>query len=233
MHIVALLFLLLPTLSTAKVYKYLDSSGRVVYSDQKTQGGVEVKIKRSRAASAAALIDRQVTADKSKSDVVANSYSVEILVPRPNTTNRLGSVKTVVLVKPIPPRDFDVVLLLDEGQAITKSSAANSIFEFLVPNLTPGQHLLQAQLVNKDRETITLSEIVSIYSQPNNNLTLSDGAPRAATGDSAPVATVSPTNPSSIIDTGFSPIPASILPQPGPQPNPGFGLPTPPPQPSP
>jgi hypothetical protein len=160
MRILLVLFALLPLFVQAEVYRWVDESGNVVYSDQPRQGAQKVELPPVTTYSAGPVQQIVATPTAEGNQV---SYSLQIVKPSSKETIRenSGDVEVEFVLEPrlrISAGD-KIVMRLDDTQNLLKTTVLNN----KVTNVDRGTHSLHAWVIGPNGQTLSNEVSVTFY----------------------------------------------------------------------
>lgn len=140
----------------AEIYKTVDKSGKVTFTDQPAPDAEPVEVKEPNTADPVKISEPQ--APEANKPI---SYTVSITSPKDKQLfpNRLQPFTVSTSVTPQLPKGFRLRLLVD-GKPYSIS-----IDNFQVSDLDPGKHTLQVNLINLEDSTIAHSDSITIYTR--------------------------------------------------------------------
>ncbi len=161
--VILLVFLALPLVTTAAIYRFYDENGNVVFADQPGPGAEEIEkkdiqtIKTNKARPTTKL--KNTDQDKTKF-----SYT-EFRISKPENDATIrdnnGDVNVDITIKPQlrTKLKHKIVLLLD-GKPVSEPGTATA---FALHNIDRGQHTLSAKVIDKEGKTIISVDSVTIH----------------------------------------------------------------------
>ncbi len=159
----------LPMIASAGVYKWVDESGNVNYSDRPVEQAEDVHFPGLLPSGAAADSVTEAAAesqaeppDEEQSGESSGSYSLfQVLEPEENQTFRSdqGEVSISLLLEPTLDAGHEIRLSLD-GNPIEGRFTSTQL---IIRQVTRGTHSLQASIVDRDGATVSSSNSVSFH----------------------------------------------------------------------
>ena len=139
----------------AEVYKTVDKSGKVEFSDRPTPSADKIEIREPNTASPVDVRDKRDTATQS-----TESYTlVSITSPKNDTIIANGLVPFSVSTQVVPPLRRGHQLQLSINGAVHSTSQGS----FNIASIARGQHSLQVAVIDKDNNVLKQSEPVKLF----------------------------------------------------------------------
>jgi hypothetical protein len=156
-----LLLCLLPLWVVAGIYKWVDDSGQVHYSDQPEHGAKEIELPKATIYSPPPLpgpVDRE---RGGKTKVVLRYKRIEIVTPAADATIRSdpGQVGVSVELEPKLQKGHKVVVYLDGKQTGTPQASPLLMLE----NVDRGTHTLQAAITDSEGRELGRTGTVTFH----------------------------------------------------------------------
>lgn len=145
----------------AAVYRIVDESGRVTYTDKPPAGHKGEKVDLPAINTQPGIV--VPAADNDDEAAVIRYRRIEILQPGDGSTIPSAQLELIVQVgiEPALQAGHLISVLLD-GEPVTRPTAATSL---RLDNLERGMHRLEAKVVNQQGQRVASSEPVTIYVQ--------------------------------------------------------------------
>ena len=144
---------------SANIYKHIDESGNVSYSDKPVQGAEEFKVRRPRSTEPEGGEEESSGSDLEEGELKKspNYKSLEILTPRQGKVvdSKANSVQVILLPTPSLGKHDQLVINVD-GRDISKGRDVN----LSVQNLPVGDHTVTSRIQNSEGKTIIESASV-------------------------------------------------------------------------
>jgi len=158
----ALLLLLLSTVSQAALYKSIDADGNVTYSDRPNLKTDKPLILPSENVIQSIPSPTQKTTAKTPTATSNNYKTLEILTPDNESSLRSnnGNVTLTLQLEPALQAQHQLRILLD-GNEVKLSSA----LQITLNNIPRGQHSLSVQVIDDNNRTLIQSPSHTIYLQ--------------------------------------------------------------------
>ncbi len=162
---IGLLVLLINLPVEAQIYRWVDSSGQVHFSDQPRKGAEKVDLPPVQTYSPPETKDNNNEAKKEDSDKedesTSASYSIKIVQPVAESTlrNNQGLVPVVVELDP-QLRETDEIQLVYDGKPMGKPQNTPT---FTLTNVYRGSHTVAVQVLSEDGTVINESEPVTFF----------------------------------------------------------------------
>lgn len=161
MRILLLFVSLVPVITGAGIYKYVNPDGGVEYSDQPREGAAKVEVAPLQTYTPPPLPKiKRLPEGKPQPGI---SYQISIASPQPGATVRENTGKVKVKLRVKPPLEVAskyVPQLLLDGQPVAKTSAG---LHYTLANVDRGTHTLQARLLDPSGTPVAHSETVTFY----------------------------------------------------------------------
>jgi hypothetical protein len=210
--VLLLTFLVAPTTAlAAKVYKWTDPQGNVIYSDSPRPGAIEIEVPTEPAGIVPVPPEKLPPPTASSAD-----YGALIIVSPANNAvlnDPEGNVAVSLVLEPaLKTTRGDSIRLRLDGRQLSASYTDN---EISIPNVERGEHLLQADVVNGAGKVLITSAPVTFVQERPSQLAPA-GTP---TGDQPP--TYEPVYPPQPYPPTYKPVypPQPYTPQGQPKPN--------------
>ena len=178
------ILLLLPGMALAEIYRWVDSEGRVHFSDQPVKGATKVKLKGLTTYKAPKY--RKITPARSgKKTSLADTYKVRIVKPghKETVNDNDGNIEVEVSVEPrlMVRRGHKLVLNIDGRPIVTTTN------RYKLTNIDRGTHVIAAQAFDSlgrplsgiSRVTVYLRRYSRLYNQAPPQGSLIKRAPQA------------------------------------------------------
>ncbi len=145
--------------SYAEVYRWVDSAGKISYSDKPQPGAEEIEIDVAPSISdTKAISDAEPPEEDEKSEKI--NYKIKILTPENDESLRdnAGNVSIMLKVTPkLDPEKGDMFLVYLDGVA---SLDKQSGLFFTMQNIDRGTHNLRVELVSPDEQVLASTSSV-------------------------------------------------------------------------
>lgn len=160
-RLLTILFVILASaasLQAAEVYKNVDESGKVEYSDQAEPGAEAVTIEQTNTVKATPV---PAFRPKEHEPSATPGFSIAITSPADQQMfpNRLAAITVTTVVKPGLKEGFSERLLVD-GEAHSTGHKT-----FTINGISVGEHTLQVELVSKEGKVKARSDIITIFAR--------------------------------------------------------------------
>ena len=154
---------LIPALASAAIYKWVDSNGNVVFSDQPHPGAKKVELPPISTFSDGGAAQKTATTPssgtKKKPAAVYDHFVIVKPTPEETLWNNTGTVDVQFGLSPGLQGGDKIILALDgkpQGQGIRST-------QFVLKNLDRGTHVLSASIVNGEGRTQITAPSVTFY----------------------------------------------------------------------
>ncbi|HEC72967.1 MAG TPA: DUF4124 domain-containing protein [Methylophaga aminisulfidivorans] len=159
-YILLILLTIMALTSHAQIYRWVDDSGDVVFSDEDHPGAEKVDLQESTVYSSPnKSIPVEIETEPESTEQNVPDYVINITSPADNESIWVnnGDVKVTMTVEPSldKERGDGIVLLLDGNSA----AGPQTTLSYQFSNLSRGSHQLEAKVVNNQGEEITSSSI--------------------------------------------------------------------------
>lgn len=156
---------LVPTLASAAIYKWVDSNGHVVFSDQPHPGAQKVELPPISTFSDQGAAQKPATAttsSKAKKRPAAIYHNFVIVKPTAGETfwNNVGTLDVQLGLTPPELREGDKILINLDGKPQGKGITTP---RFTLHNLDRGTHVLSASVVDGAGRTLITAPSVTFY----------------------------------------------------------------------
>jgi hypothetical protein len=147
----------------AKVYKWTDDQGNVIYSDTPRPGAEEIEVPTEPAGIVPVPPERMAPA---KEAAPQDGYGA-LIVASPSNDQIIddpgGRVAVSLAVEPpLRTRDGDAVRLILDGQTLETRYSGS---EIVIPGVPRGTHTLQAEVVSRAGNVLVVSQTVTFHVQ--------------------------------------------------------------------
>lgn len=163
-RLVAILFLLMPFVTPAAIYKWRDKNGELHFSDMPHQGAQKIELPEVQVYKSG--VEKPVQTDslptKETNSTATTSYqALAIVAPTHEQTiwSNLGEVTVKLLTKP-PLAKGDTIQLFVDGKAM---EAATSATTFSLTGLDRGSHTLAAAIFDANGKEIKRTSEITFY----------------------------------------------------------------------
>lgn len=159
---------MLPCLSRAEIYKWVDKEGITHFSDREQLGAEKVSLPPVQTYSAPkkeTVVKTEVSntvANKDEQPSVSVNYQLSITAPYDKDTFRseLGEVTVEVDLSPELQDGHKIRILVDN-----MAKAEEASLKFILQGIERGEHTLQAQLISSSGQTVASSGKITFYMQ--------------------------------------------------------------------
>lgn len=146
----------------AEVYRWVDKSGTVIYSDQPHPDAELIEVESSTIYSPVAIPEEiQSTVE----EIEVPNYQISIVSPENDVSIRDNAGTVTISVNVIPELDAErsdqLVIKLD-GQTVGEPQFSTS---FTLTNIERGTHTTQVAIVDKSNKTLTSSKTITFHLQ--------------------------------------------------------------------
>ncbi|PCH65457.1 MAG: DUF4124 domain-containing protein [Gammaproteobacteria bacterium] len=150
----------------AEVYRWVDKSGTVIYSDQPHPDAELVDIQTSPSYTPVAIPEQALSATEDVQDEIeVPAYQIKIVSPENDVSIRDNAGTVTISVDVVPELDVDradqLTVKLD-GQTLSEPQSSTS---FTLTNIERGTHTAQVSIVDKSSNTLQSSQIVTFHLQ--------------------------------------------------------------------
>lgn len=154
------LVLACPSLIAKPVYKSQDNFGRTIYSDQPSDAAEKIELPKLQTYTPPPVATPTEQAPK-KLEIVTPRYDITFLQPSQNQvyTHNVQDITIKIAVSPLLDKSHHLQLFLD-GQP---HGTATQNMTHQVQNLTRGAHTIQVVALDKNKKTISESQVVTIH----------------------------------------------------------------------
>ncbi|MEX2489804.1 MAG: hypothetical protein WD356_09810 [Pseudomonadales bacterium] len=145
------------------IYKTEDASGAPVFSDEATEGAVEVKVEEPATYSSDGLIQRYNNQNRSSSDEQDEISYKRLRITAPGNDESIrsnpGNVEVSYEISPSPADGHTLQLLMD-GAVYREIRGPGPL---QLANVDRGTHRLQVRIVDENDEVVKISPAVTIH----------------------------------------------------------------------
>lgn len=157
------LVLLLPLAAQAAVYRWVDESGNVVFSDQPHPGAKKIQLPGISTYQPPAAVSNGNATPTAKPAAGAGTYSVQIESPTDQQTihDNNGNLNVRVSIQPAlqPGLGAQIAASLDDHSQTYKSSGTS----LTIPNIDRGTHVLHVWVEGRNGQPISERSSVTFY----------------------------------------------------------------------
>ncbi len=150
----------------AEVYRWVDKSGNVIFSDQPHPDAELVDIDTSPTYSPVAIPEQTLTAsEEDQEEFEVPNYQIDIVSPENDISIRDNAGTVTISVKVIPELDVereDQLIIKLDGQTLGEPQFSTS---FTLTNIERGTHTTQVAIVDKLNKTLKTSKAVTFHLQ--------------------------------------------------------------------
>ncbi len=162
MKVISLIFLLLfSSQGLTDIYRWVDSGGTVVYSDEERPGAELIELPSSATTTYSAPKIQSITTDEVTQDQPpVPDYKISITAPAANESIWVnnGDVKVTLSIEPALSLDRgDAVQLYIDGQTVGEPQAT---LNYQFNNLSRGSHEIKANIINASGSELASDSIV-------------------------------------------------------------------------
>lgn len=143
----------------AEVYRWVDSNGTVIYSDQPHTGAETIELDTSPSYSPVAIPEQATPIE----EVAAPSYKISIVSPVNDEAvrNNAGIVNINASVNPqLESNRNDLFTVKLDGQVLGEPSSSPN---FVLTNIERGTHTVQVAIVDTNGKQLTSSEVITFH----------------------------------------------------------------------
>jgi len=150
----------------AEVYRWVDKSGTVIYSDQPHPNAELIDIDTVQSYSPVAIPEQSLsTGEEVQEEKEAPNYQVKIVSPENDVSIRDNAGTVTINVDVSPELDIeraDLLTVKFDGQTLGEPQSNAS---FTLTNIERGTHTAQVSIVDKLSKTLQSSQVVTFHLQ--------------------------------------------------------------------
>jgi len=160
---ILLVFLTLPIVTSAAIYKFYDENGNVVFADQPGPNAEEIEKKDIQTVKTPKIIPTTKLTNTDQDKKKFSYTEFKISNPKNDATIRdnNGDINVDITIKPQlrSKLKHKIVLLLD-GKSVSDPGSATA---FALHNVDRGQHSLSARIIDKEGNAIKTTDAVTVH----------------------------------------------------------------------